>query len=83
MDIEVILGMTTLEDIKVGIEKDSIQVILVEMSKVVVDSDQVQEQVPVEIGFDVLNVGSMIILPRLSEYIRYRKGTVRADTVNT
>ena len=54
--------MTTLEEVEVDLEKDRIQVILEEMIKAVVNQDQVQEQVLIEIGSDVLNVGSMIIL---------------------
>ena len=42
-DIEVTLEMTTLKQEEVGLEKDSIQVFLEEMSKVVIDLDQVQE----------------------------------------
>ena len=64
MDIEVILGMRTLQEVEVGLQKDSIQVILGEMSKEVVGLDQLQEWVLIEIGFDVLNVGSMIILSK-------------------
>ena len=67
VDIKVILGMPTLEEVEVGLEKDSIPVILEEMSKVVavvVGPDQVQEQVLIEIGFDILNVGSVIISPK-------------------
>ena len=61
VDIEVTLEMTTLEEVEAGLEKDSIQVVLEEMSKVVVGPDQVQEWVLIEIEFDVLNVGSMTI----------------------
>ena len=56
--------MKTLEEVQVGLEKDSIQVILEEMSKAVVGPDQVWEWVLLGIGLDVLNVGSMIILPK-------------------
>ena len=35
--------MKTLEEVEVGVEKDSIQVNLGQMSKVVVSPDQVQE----------------------------------------
>ena len=45
VDIEVTLGMTTLEEIEVGLDKDSIQLVFGEMSKVLVGLDQVQEQV--------------------------------------
>ena len=43
LDIEVTLEMITLEEVEVGLEKDSIWVVLEEMSKVVVGPDQVQE----------------------------------------
>ena len=42
----------TLEEVEVGLEKDSIQVISEEMKKAVVDQDQVLEQVLIEIGSD-------------------------------
>ena len=45
LEIEVTLGMITLEEVEVGLEKDSIQVTLEEMREAVVDQDQVQEQV--------------------------------------
>ena len=45
VDIEVTIEMKTLEEVEVGLEKDSIQVILEEMIKAVVDQDQVPEQV--------------------------------------
>ena len=45
VDIEVTLEMTTLEEVEVSLEKDIIQVILEEMSEVVIGPDQVQEQV--------------------------------------
>ena len=43
VDIEVSLGMTILEQVEVGLEKESIQVILGEMIEAAVDQDQVQE----------------------------------------
>ena len=64
VDIEVVIGMTTLVEVEVDLEKDSIQVTLEEMRQAVVDLDQVKEQKLIEIGHDVLNVGSMIILPK-------------------
>ena len=63
VDIEVTIKMKTLEEIEVDVEKDNIQVILEGMIKAaVVDQDQVQEPVLIEMGLDVSNVGSMIIL---------------------
>ena len=62
MDIEVVLGIIILEEIEVGLEKDSIQVALGEMIEVTVDQDQIQEQVPIEIELDPSSVGSMITL---------------------
>ena len=41
VDIEVTIEMTTLEEVEVGLEKESIQVILEEMIKAVVDQDKV------------------------------------------
>ena len=43
VDIEVTLGMVILEEVEVGLEKDSIQVTLEEMRKAVVGQVQVQE----------------------------------------
>ena len=54
--------MNTLEEVEVGLEKDSIQIILEEVIKAVIGQDQVQEQVLIEIESDVLHVESMIIL---------------------
>ena len=62
VDIEVTTELKTLEEVDVGIEKDSIQVILEVMIKAVVDQDQVQDQVLIQLGFNVLSVGSMLIL---------------------
>ena len=82
VDVEVILGMIILEEVEVGLEKDSIQVTLEEMIKASVDWDQVQEQVLIEIESDALSIGSMIILPKTvwiyqiqkrNSKIRYRK----------
>ena len=61
-DIEVASGMIILEEVEVGLEKDSILVTLGGMIEAVVDQDQVVEQVPIEIELDASNVGSMIIL---------------------
>ena len=55
--------MITLEEVEVGLEKDIIWVNLGEMSKLV-GPYEVQEWVLIEIVFDVLNVVSMIILPK-------------------
>ena len=43
LDIEVILGMTTLEEVEEGLEKDGNQVILDEMTKVVADPDHIDK----------------------------------------
>ena len=50
------------------------------MIKAVVDQGQVWEPVLIEIGSDVLGVGSMIIL--LKTEVTYRKTTVWTDTTN-
>ena len=71
--IEVTLGMITLGEVGVDLEKDSIQIILEEMKEALVDLDKVKEQVLIEIGLDALSVGRMIIFQRLSKYIRYKK----------
>ena len=58
-DIEEIVEMTTSEE--VGLEKDNIQIILIEVTEVVVGLDQVQESVLIETEVDALSVGNMII----------------------
>ena len=50
VDVEVTLEMTTLEEVEVSLEKDSILVTLDEMSKAVAGPDQVHKQVLIEIG---------------------------------
>ena len=62
MDIEVTLYMKTLDEVDIGLEKDRIQVSLEDMIKTVVDQDQVWDSILIEIGLDVLSVGSVIIL---------------------
>ena len=75
--------MITLEEAEVGLEKDSTQVNLEEMTEAIVDQDQVQEWVLTEIESDALSVGSMIILPKTVQIYQIQKRRVRADTANT
>ena len=56
--------MIILEEVGVGLGKDSILVALREMIEVAVDQDQVQEQVPIEKGLNALSEGSKITLPK-------------------
>ena len=54
-------------EVEVGPEKDSFQVLPEGMTEVVaVDLDQVQELILIEIGLDVINVGSTIILQKIN-----------------
>ena len=62
--------MITLKYVEVALEKDSIQLVIEEMSRGVVGLDQAQGWVLIEIGYNLLNVGSMIICQRPSKYIR-------------
>ena len=65
VDIEEIIEITTLGNAEIGIEKDSIQIILAEMRKVVVVGvDWVQELVLIYREFNAISVGNMIILLR-------------------
>ena len=57
MDIEITIEMTILEEVELGLGKDSIQVTLEWMIKAVVDQDQIQEPVLIEIESDGLTVG--------------------------
>ena len=63
IDIEEIIEMTILEEVEVGLEKDNTQVILIEVTEVVVGQDQVQELVltETETELDALSAGNMII----------------------
>ena len=61
VDVETTIEMTFLEEVEVGLGKDSILVTLEGLIKAAVDQDQVQQPVLTEIGLDVLNVGNMII----------------------
>ena len=54
--------MIFLEEVEVGLGRDNIQVILAEMTEVVVEGqNQIQELVLIETELDVLSVGDMII----------------------
>ena len=63
MDIEEIIGMKIIKEVKVGLEKDCIQVTLEGMTGVVaiVGQCQDQEQVLIEAELGVMSVGSSII----------------------
>ena len=75
VEIEVIIEMTTLEEVEVDLGKDNIQVILAEMIKVVVvDQDQVQELVLTETKLDVLSTGNMIISLKAVQIHKQKKG---------
>ena len=56
------IEMTIMEEVEVGLEKDSTHVILEGMIEAVADLDQVQEPVQVKTELDVLNVEDMTIL---------------------
>ena len=80
MDIEVIVEMTTLEEVEVGLGKDNIQVILAEMTEVVVvGQDWVQGPVLTETELNVLSVGNMIISLKTVQI--HREGA-RTNTTN-
>ena len=78
VDIDVIIEITTLEEVEVGLGKDNIQVIL-EGITVAVGLDQAQEPVPTETELDVLSVGNMIILLKTSNS---QTEIVRTNTTN-
>ena len=63
VDIEAVIEMTALEEVEVGLGKNSIHVILEGMIvAVVAEQDQVQEPVLIEIEIGALNVGNLITL---------------------
>ena len=83
VDIEGIIEMVTLEEVDVGLRKDSIQVILVEMAEVVIiGQDQVQEPVLTETELDALSVGNMIILLKPVQIHKQKKKSEQIQQMN-
>ena len=65
MDIEEIIEVIIISEVGVGLKQDSFQIMPEGMTEVVVvGRDQIQELVLIEIGLDVINVESMIILQK-------------------
>ena len=64
-DIEVASEMIILEEIEVGLEKDSLPITLGGMIEAVVGQDHILEQIPIGIELDVSSIGSMIILLKI------------------
>ena len=65
MDIEEIIEMIIMKEVGVGLEKDNLQITSEGMTEViVVGLDQIQELVLIDIGLDVINVESTIILQK-------------------
>ena len=81
VDIEETLGMTTLIEVEVGLEKDNTWVTLGQVREAVVDLDQVQDWVPTEIESDASNVRSTIILLKTVWICQIQKKS-RADTAS-
>ena len=80
VDMEVIIEMTTLEEVEVGLEKESIRVILEGMTEAVaIGLDQVWEPVLTDIGLHVINVGNMIILLRTVWICKQKKSQNRCN----
>ena len=61
---EVFIKIKIMTEIGVGHMKDKMETEEIAEVQVIVDQDQVQEEVQIEIGLDVLNVGNTIILQR-------------------
>ena len=80
VDIEVTLGVINLEEVEVGLGKDSSQAILGEITEAVVDLDQIQEQVPIEVELDASSVDHFAKDCLNISYTEKR--TVGADTSN-
>ena len=66
-----IIEMIPLEEVGVGLEIGNIQIILEGMKKAVAGLDQIQDQAPIEIELDAINVGNMIILLRNVQLYKY------------
>ena len=76
--VEVIIEMTTLEEVEVDPRKDNIKVILEGITEAVpVGQDQIWEPVIAEIGLDVWNVGNMIILLKTVQIHQQKKSQNR------
>ena len=74
MDIEEITETIIMKEVRVGLEKDSFQIIPEGMTEVVaVDLDEVQELVLTEIRLDVISVEGMIILLKIVQLQKQRK----------
>ena len=68
VDMEGIIETIILEEIEEGLGTNNIQLILAEMTEVVVVGlDQVQDSVLIETELDALSVGNMIILLRTTQ----------------
>ena len=73
-DTEQTLEMIILEEVEVGLGIDNIQVILAEMTEiVVVGLDQVQEPITIETDLDALHGRNIIISLRTVQLHKYKK----------
>ena len=74
-----IIGMTTLDEVEVGLGTDNIQIILAEKIEVVVGLDQVLEPVLTETELDALSVGNMIILLKTVQIYKQKKNQNKSN----
>ena len=78
-----IIVKTNLEEIEVSLGKDNIQIILAEMTDIVlVGQDQVQELVLIETELDALNVVHMIMIILLKTVKIHKQKRTRTDATN-
>ena len=70
VDTEEIIEMIIMKEVEVGPGIGSILIMLEGMIEVIVDLDQVQELVPKENELDAINVGNMISLLRIVQFLK-------------
>ena len=73
VDIEVTIAMKILKEVKVGLEKDSIQIIFKEIIKALVDQDHIQEPVLIGIGLIILLKTVQTQIQKKSSQNKYNK----------
>ena len=74
VDREEFIEMRIMKEVVIGLKKDNIKITIEEMTRVaVVDLDLVQEQVPIEIELDAINVESMITLQSTVQHQNQRR----------
>ena len=77
VDIEGILEMIIMKEVKVGLGIGNIKIIPEGMKEVMVGLDQDQEQALIEIGLDAMNVENVIILLRTAQLQKQKENKIK------